>query len=134
MHHKTNAHRKLAQFRHFQHQLKNRSRFHKILGPTASFFKLLTISDYSEGFIEDFLQKSVLFMDMLSTDEMIEQEKYPPTNLMTKVPLPNILPFPTFRSSDMTLYSIADINYKFTRNAGTVSVITSIFFNQKVVL
>lgn len=53
------------------------------MGTTASFFKILTISDYSEGFIEDFLQKSVLFMDMLSTDEMIEQEKYPPTNLMT---------------------------------------------------
>lgn len=53
------------------------------MGTTASFFKILTISDYSEGFIEDFLQKSVLFMDMLSTDEMIEQEQYPPTNLMT---------------------------------------------------
>lgn len=52
------------------------------MGTTASCFKILTIPAYSEGFIEDFLQKAVLFLDMLSTDEMIEQEKYPPTNLM----------------------------------------------------
>lgn len=48
------------------------------IGTNTEKFRILTMFDYYNGCVEDILHRAVTFLDMMSTDGFIENEKLPP--------------------------------------------------------
>ncbi|XP_076102000.1 uncharacterized protein LOC143071525 isoform X3 [Mytilus galloprovincialis] len=53
------------------------------IGTNSEKFRILTMFDYYNGCVEDVLHRAVTFLDMMSTDGFIENEKLPPIESMS---------------------------------------------------